>query len=145
MCSLCCTNGKIIRHYILKLSLTLKIYLPQYVNKTLFEGSVISWGIWWLIWLRHCATSQRIAGLIPSGVREIFHWHNPSSCCLALESAQPLTEMSTRNISWGVKGSWCIGLKTFPPSCAECLEIWEPQPPGTLRASPGLYRECFPF
>ena len=25
------------------------------------------------------------------------------------------------------------------------LEIWEPQPPGTLRASPGLYRDGFTF
>jgi len=24
----------------------------------------------------------------------------------------------------------------LPPSCADCLEIWEPQPPGTLRACP---------
>jgi hypothetical protein len=22
-------------------------------------------------------------------------------------------------------------LTTLPPSCADCLEIWEPQPPGT--------------
>ena len=27
---------------------------------------------------------------------------------------------------------------TLPPSCADCLEIWEPQPPGTLRACPDL-------
>ena len=26
------------------------------------------------------------------------------------------------------KGGWCIELTTLPPSCAECLEIWEPQP-----------------
>jgi hypothetical protein len=32
----------------------------------------------------------------------------------------------------------CEGLTTLPPSCADCLEIWEPQPPGTLRACPGL-------
>jgi len=38
----------------------------------------------------------------------------------------------------GGKGSQCIGLTTLPPSCAECLEIWEPQPPGALRACPGL-------
>jgi len=38
----------------------------------------------------------------------------------------------------GGKGGWCIGLTTLPPSCADCLEIWEPQTPGTLRASPGL-------
>ena len=31
-----------------------------------------------------------------------------------------------------------IGLTTLPPSCADCLEIWESEPPGTLRACPGL-------
>ena len=38
----------------------------------------------------------------------------------------------------GGKGGRCIGLTTLPPSCADCLEIWDPQPPGTLRACPGL-------
>jgi hypothetical protein len=37
----------------------------------------------------------------------------------------------------GSKGGLCLGL-TLPPLCADCLEIWEPQPPGTLRAYPGL-------
>jgi hypothetical protein len=32
-----------------------------------------------------------------------FHLHHPSSFNIALGSSQPLTEMSTRNISWGVK------------------------------------------
>ena len=31
------------------------------------------------------------------------------------------------------------------PSCADCLEIWEPQPPRTLRACPGLYKGYFTF
>jgi len=57
---------------------------------------------------------------------------------MALGSTQPLTELSTRNNSWGGKGGWCIGLTTLPPSCANCLEIWEPQPPGTVWACPGL-------
>jgi hypothetical protein len=48
------------------------------------------------------------------------------------------TEMSTRNISWGRKGGRCVGLTTLPPSSADKIEIWEPQPPGTLRACPGL-------
>jgi hypothetical protein len=26
----------------------------------------------------------------------------------------------------------------LPPSCADCLKIWEPQPPGTLGACQGL-------
>jgi len=29
-------------------------------------------------------------------------------------------------------------LTSLPPSCADCLEIWEPQIHGTLRACPGL-------
>jgi len=40
--------------------------------------------------------------------------------------------------SLGRKGGRCVGLTTLPLSCADCLEIWEPQPPGTLRACPGL-------
>jgi len=36
------------------------------------------------------------------------------------------------------KGGRFVGLTTLPPSCADCLEIWEPEPPGTLRACPGL-------
>jgi hypothetical protein len=31
-----------------------------------------------------------------------------------------------------------VGLTTLPTSCADCLKIWDPQPPGTLRACPGL-------
>ena len=57
---------------------------------------------------------------------------------MALGLTQSLTEMSTRNISWGGKGGQCVGLKTFPPSCANRLEIWEPQPPGTLRPCNGI-------
>ena len=37
------------------------------------------------------------------------------------------------------------GLTTLLPSCADCLDIWVPQPPGTLRACPDLYRDCFTF
>ena len=42
----------------------------------------------------------------------------------------------------GDKGGRCVGLTTLPPSCADCLEILESQPPGTLRACPGLYRRA---
>ena len=38
----------------------------------------------------------------------------------------------------GGKGGRCVGLTTLPPSCAECLKIWESQPLGTLRVCPGL-------
>ena len=47
------------------------------------------------------ALSQKVVGSIPDGVIEIFHWHNPSGRTIALGLTQPLTEMSTGNISWG--------------------------------------------
>ena len=37
----------------------------------------------------------------------------------------------------GSKGGRCVGLTTLPPSCADFLEIWKPQTPGTLMACPG--------
>jgi hypothetical protein len=58
---------------------------------------------WWRSWLRQCATSRKVAGSIPDGVHGVFYWHNPSGRTMALGLTQPLTEMSTRNISWGVK------------------------------------------
>ena len=62
---------------------------------------------------------------------------------MALGLTQPLTEMSTRNISRGVKGGRCVWLTTLPPSYVDCLEIWEPQRPGTPRACPGIPPTCF--
>jgi hypothetical protein len=52
-------------------------------------------------WLRYCATFRKVAGSIPDGVTGILQLHNPSDRTIALESTQPLTEMSTRRISWG--------------------------------------------
>jgi hypothetical protein len=48
-------------------------------------------------WLRYCATNQKVAGSIPDGITDI----NTSDRTMALGSTQPLTEMSTRSISWG--------------------------------------------
>jgi len=41
---------------------------------------------------------------------------------MAVGSTQPLTEMSTRSISWG-KGGRCVRLTTI---LCRCHEIWEP-------------------
>jgi hypothetical protein len=43
----------------------------------------------------------------------------------------------------GGKRGRCVGLTTLPPSSVDCLEIWEPRPPGTLTACPGLLWDCF--
>jgi len=50
------------------------------------------------------ATNWKIVGLIPVGVIGIFHCHLAGRA-MALGLTQPLTEMSTRNISWGVKAA----------------------------------------
>jgi len=47
------------------------------------------------------ALRYKVAGSIPDGVNGFFHGHNPSGRTMALGSTQPLTEMSTRNVSWG--------------------------------------------
>jgi hypothetical protein len=60
-------------------------------------------GMWWCSGLRHCATSRKTVRSIPDGVIGVFYWHIPSSRTMALGLTQPLTEMSTRNISCGVK------------------------------------------
>jgi len=79
--------------------------------------------------VEHCATNQKVAVSIPDGVLEIFLSHNPSCRATALGLTQPVTKMS--------KGGRSV-VMTLPSSCANCLEIWEPHPYGTLRACPGL-------
>jgi hypothetical protein len=94
--------------------------------------------------LRSCVTSRTVPGSIPGGVTGVFSDISPSDCSMALGSTEPLVKMSTRNIPGG-KGGRCVRLTTSPPSCAECHEIWQPKPSGTLWATPGLLRDCFTF
>ena len=69
-------------------------------------------GTRWRSWLLHCDRRRKVAGSIPHGVIGIFHWHNPSGRTVALGLTQPLTEMGTRNTSWGspCKTSWHINV-----------------------------------
>ena len=62
-------------------------------------------GTRWRSWLRHRATSRKVASSIPDGVIRIFHWYNPSGYSTALGSTQPPTEMNTSCLSWGVKAA----------------------------------------
>jgi hypothetical protein len=52
-------------------------------------------------YLRHYGTTRKVAGSIPDEVVEFVYIPNPSSLIVALGSTQPLTEMSTRNLSGG--------------------------------------------
>jgi hypothetical protein len=56
-----------------------------------------------------------VAGSIPGEVVGIFYLPNPSSRIITLGSTQPLTEMSTRNLPWGVKRGRHARLITLPP------------------------------
>jgi hypothetical protein len=88
--------------------------------------------------LRHCAARRKVALSIPDGVIGIFDLHNPSGRTMTLGSNLTLTEMRC-------KGGQCVRLTNLPPSCTDFLDIYEAEPPGTLRACPGLYRDCFNF
>ena len=85
----------------------------------------------------------KVVGSIPEGVFGIFLSLNPSDCTMALRSIQLLTEMSTGDIFYGDKGGRCVGLTALPRLCADCLEMWEPQHRGTLRACPGQKWDSF--
>jgi hypothetical protein len=77
------------------------------------------------------------------------HWNFSLTQSFQLHYGPGVDSASNRNYYQeyflGGKGGRCIGLTALPPSCADCLEIWEPQPPGTLWACPGLYWDCFTF
>ena len=46
---------------------------PYSANVENMVSSYQCWGPRWRSWLRHCATSQKVAGSIPDGVIGIFH------------------------------------------------------------------------
>jgi hypothetical protein len=53
------------------------------------------------IWFGHCATSRKVMGSIPTEGIEFFNYLMFPATLLALESTQPLTEMSARTLSGG--------------------------------------------
>jgi hypothetical protein len=53
--------------------------------------------------LNHWATIWNVADSILDGVIARFHWNNPSCRTMARGLTQPLTEISTTDVSWGVK------------------------------------------
>ena len=86
----------------------------------------------WRRWLRPCATSRKVAGSIPDRVIGIFRWHNSSGH--VADSTCNRNEYQEYFLGEGGKGGRCVGLTSLPSSCSDCLKIWEPQPPETLRA-----------
>ena len=70
------------------------LHLVGYILKPLLcfpgaRGGAVGWGTA----LQAGRSRVRFIGFL--------HWHNPSGRTMALGSTQPLTEISTRNVSWG--------------------------------------------
>ena len=87
--------------------------------------------------LSYQAGSSRVQ--FPMASLDIFHWHNPSGP--GVDSASNRNEYQEYFL--GREGGRCVGLTALAPSCVDCLEIWEPQLPGSLRVCLGLYRKYF--
>ena len=54
-------------------------------------------------WVEVRATCRKVAGSIPDAVIEIFHCLNSSGHNMTMVSTEPLTEISTRDVSWLVE------------------------------------------
>jgi hypothetical protein len=93
------------------------------------ESTSFSWGTRWRSWLRHSATSRKVAGSTGTS-----HWLNPSR----FNSASKINEYQERLLRG--KDGQCVGVITLPPSCADCREIlgtstsWYPK---SVKASNG--------
>jgi hypothetical protein len=75
----------------------------------------------------------------------IFNGPNPSSRTMVLESTQPLTEMSTRNLPGG-KGRTVRKADNITAICEPIvLKMWEPRRLTTLWAFMACYRDSFTF
>jgi len=102
-------------------------------------------GTKWCSWLWQCATSQKVASLIPDGVRGVFHWHDPSGCTMALGFDSASNIMCTGNIVWDVKAGGVEGWQPYHlqlPTVSKfgALNLMETSGPVT-----GLHGECFAF
>jgi hypothetical protein len=59
----------------------------------------------WYSCLRYCSTSRKVKGSNLNVIIQNFYRHNPSGRTMTLGLTQPLTKMSTRNISWVLKAA----------------------------------------
>jgi len=76
---------------------------------------------------------------------KIFRWHNPSGRTMALGLTQPLTEMSSRNISWGVKAAGAKGWQRYylhVPTVLKSGSLNLLQPRGPVQTCTGIALLC---
>jgi len=61
----------------------------------------------------------------------IFYSYKQAGCTIAWGLTQ-LFKNEYQEYFLECKHGEYVRLTTWPPSCSKCMEIWEPQPPGTL-------------
>jgi hypothetical protein len=86
------------------------------------------------------AISRKVAGSMSVSLESFIYIIRPN-CGPGVDKACSRNECQEFFV--GGRGGRCIGLTTSSPSCAGWLEIWDSQPPGTLRAFPGLLLGLF--
>ena len=96
--------------------------------------------------LRCCATNRKVAGSIPTGVIEIFHWHKILPIALWPGGGLSLWQKWVPGAFRRGKGGRCVRLTTLPPSCAfswnlGTLTSWNPL--GHSRPVTGLIYRLF--
>ena len=99
---------------------------------------------WWCSWLRHCATSRKVAGSIQDGVNGIYHWHNPSKRTMALGFDSASNRNENQEYFLRGKGGRCIGLTTFISRIvmkSGSLNLLEPS--GSVQACNGIALPLF--
>ena len=94
----------------------------KFATKVYWLCFLFIFGTRWRSWLRHCVTSQMVAGSIPYGFSGIFHWHNSSGRDTVLWLTA-LDKNDDREYFVGCKVVRFVGLTTLLPSCTDCLEI----------------------
>jgi hypothetical protein len=89
----------------------LVLYVSGLKTKCVAFGSILLTLTLGYLSKRHRTTIRKVAGSIPDAVIWIFHWFNLSGRTMALGSIRPLTEMSSRNVSKGLKAAGDDSLK----------------------------------
>ena len=103
--------------------------------------SIPAWGTQWRSWLRHCATSRKVAGPIPSG----SHWNFSLTYSFRPHYGPEVNPAPNRNayqeyLLYG-KGGRCLRLTNLLPSCATVMEYRNLnllEPSGPVHASYGI-------
>jgi len=99
------------------------------------SGGAVGWDI--------LLQTQKSRVRFPTVSLGFFTEINSSGRTMALGFKHRLTEMSTRNISWGGKGGRCRSLTIL--LVPTVLKFLKPQIPATPKACPGLQWERFTF